>query len=112
MPVYIEMDPALIEEAVQPFRDAKEDDLLQRESKKDQAFLRQFSCLTCKNPELEPMFVNPGHAYGGHGLLPRHALRCTRCGWEFDPHTNLVLKTGNIYKARDAMRPPITEQDE
>jgi hypothetical protein len=31
--------------------------------------------------------------------LPRYQLRCENCGCLFDPHSGLVVKTGNVAKA-------------
>jgi hypothetical protein len=31
--------------------------------------------------------------------LPRFCLKCLACGEEFDPHSGLVLKPGNVGKA-------------
>ena len=37
--------------------------------------------------------------YTGDDALPKFYLQCLACGEEFDPHTGLVIKTGNIGKA-------------
>lgn len=35
----------------------------------------------------------------GDEVLPKFYLQCLACGEEFDPHTGIVLKTGNIGQA-------------
>lgn len=37
--------------------------------------------------------------YTGEGPLPKFCLQCLACGEEFDPHTGIILKTGNVAKA-------------
>lgn len=37
--------------------------------------------------------------YSGEESLPRFYLQCLACGEEFDPHTGIVLKIGNISRA-------------
>ena len=35
----------------------------------------------------------------GDSALPKFYLQCLACGEEFDPHTGIILKTGNIAQA-------------
>jgi hypothetical protein len=37
--------------------------------------------------------------YTGEGALPKFYLQCLACGEEFDPHSGIILKTGNVGKA-------------
>lgn len=104
MKAYTEMDPELIAKLVQPYVDAGETDLLSREKTKEDAFLRNHTCPTCGCGSMTPFFVNAAHAYQSGSILPRKALRCSACGAEYDPHTNITLSTGNIAKAIELIR--------
>jgi hypothetical protein len=57
---------------------------------KEEAFFRNCVCLVCHGGT-EP-FVDPVHPFSPGSPLPRRFLRCTNCGTEFDPYTNLVTK--------------------
>lgn len=37
--------------------------------------------------------------YTGDDALPKYYLQCLACGEEFDPHTGITLKLGNVGKA-------------
>lgn len=37
--------------------------------------------------------------YTGDDALPKFYLQCLACGEEFDPHTGIILKTGNVGRA-------------
>jgi|GEM_PF-2259964 len=37
--------------------------------------------------------------YRGEDILPKFYLECVACGEQFDPHSGIVLKTGNVGRA-------------
>lgn len=47
----------------------------------------------------------------GDGPLPKFCLRCLACGEEFDPHTGITLKLGNVAQAMVPAYPIIGETD-
>ena len=51
-----------------------------------------------------PFLVSPQHAFGHGNLLARNALRCNLCGAEYDPHSKMVLSTGNLAKAIECVQ--------
>lgn len=104
MPAYTEMDENEIREILQKYEQVGEDGLLQEERKKEDAFLRNQQCPTCKSGHMTPFFVSKEHTYGGGQLLPRSALRCDLCLGEYDPHSRLVLKQGNLLEAQERIK--------
>lgn len=49
--------------------------------------------------------------YTGEGALPKFYLQCLACGEEFDPHSGLTLKPGNISRAFVPAYPILGEED-
>ncbi|HNC99627.1 MAG TPA: hypothetical protein PKW90_26090 [Myxococcota bacterium] len=103
MPVYKELDPEVLEQMLKPYRDEGED-TLGKERRHEEAFLKQQQCPTCGASGMIPFLVSTRHAYGHGNLLARNALRCTACGTEYDPHSRIVLGTGNLAQAVEAMQ--------
>jgi hypothetical protein len=56
-------------------------------------------CPRCKNA-MHP-FLNSQHAFSPNDPLPRLHARCTECGLEWDPVSNLILNTGDPSKVTD-----------
>jgi len=56
-------------------------------------------CPRCQSA-LHP-FINPKHAFSSEDPLPRTLGRCTECGLEWDPLTNLILSPGDPSKIED-----------
>lgn len=42
---------------------------------------------------------NYSSMYTGDEALPKFYMQCLACGEEFDPHSGIILKTGNVGKA-------------
>lgn len=93
MAVFKPLDPELAWKAIEGF-----EDVLAPEAKALDAFYRQFVCPRCKSG-LTKQF-DSRHAFGaGNGDVVAHALlHCGNCGYLVDPHTNLVLDSGNPSK--------------
>jgi hypothetical protein len=66
-------------------------------------------CPRCKSA-MHP-FLNAQHAFSPHDPLPRMHARCTECGLEWDPVSNLILNTGDPRKIEDPV-PIIKPRDE
>ena len=49
--------------------------------------------------------------HSGEDALPRFYLQCLACGEEFDPHTGIILKTGNLGRAFVPAIPIIRGED-
>jgi hypothetical protein len=87
---YVEMKPedvfALLE---------GQENVLEGEQKKADAFYRQFICPTCGSANLSKRF-DPRHAFSDpNWIIPRATLYCNDCRCHFDPHSGLILDTGN-----------------
>lgn len=83
------MDPELVLKAIEGYVD-----VLEPERKALDAFYKQFTCKRCGRGCRKEMVK--GHVFGDSGTLnPRCVLRCLACGCLFDPHTGLLLETGN-----------------
>ncbi len=63
------------------------------------ASIRKKPCPRCRSA-MHP-FVNPKHPFSSADHLPRVLGRCTECGLEWDPLTNLILNTGDPRKIMD-----------
>jgi hypothetical protein len=46
-------------------------------------------------------FLNPKHAFSPDDPLPRTLARCTECGLEWDPLTNLIISPGSAANVED-----------
>lgn len=70
--------------------------------------IRSQPCPRCKSA-MHP-FLNPKHAFSPHDPLPRMHARCTECGLEWDPVSNLILNPGDPSKIEDPV-PMIKPRD-
>jgi len=61
-------------------------------------FYQQQQCPYCGGNALTRT-ANPRLLFRPDDPLPRYQLRCQNCDCLFDPHTGIVLKTGNVGKA-------------
>lgn len=88
---YEEMDPELALKLSEGYPD-----VLSGETRKQEAFYRQFPCPRCGGP-CDRHFLGVSHAFpqDGETLLPRSGLRCNLCDCVFDPHTGLIVQLGN-----------------
>lgn len=103
MPVYKELDPEVLEQLLAPYKDEGSTELA-KERKHEDAFLAQQKCPTCGSSGMTPFMVSSAHAFGHGNLLARSALRCNLCGAEYDPHSKIVLGTGNLAKAIECVQ--------
>ncbi len=71
-------------------------------------FFETTPCGRCGSA-MEPHFHGP-RAFTPDSPLPRTVARCPECGFIIDPHTNLVLDTGDPSRIEDAL--PIIRPEE
>ncbi len=91
MPVFKEMDPEIVRRAIEGYQDE-----LAPAHKAQEAFYRQFRCPRCEC-QLQKEF-NAKLCFDEDSLVPKAHLRCPNCSFLLDPHTNLVIETGNPAK--------------
>jgi hypothetical protein len=73
------------------------EDVLSPEAKALDTLYRQFRCPRCS--EALSKEFDGRHAFSdSETLVPRALLRCLNCGYLVDPHTNVVLESGNPAK--------------
>lgn len=73
------------------------EDVLAPEAKALDAFYRQFSCPRCREPLVKQF--DSRHVFSDQDTMgPRALLCCQGCGYLIDPHTRIVLNTGNPAK--------------
>lgn len=58
---------------------------------------------------MEPSIYGP-HAFSPDRPLPRTVARCVECGYTLDPHSNLVLDTGDPRRIEEAL--PLVRPDD
>ena len=92
MPVIKELRP---EDALASI--AGYEDVLSSEAKKLDALYRSFTCPRgCGHLQRE---TDMRHAFSDENcLVGRSLLRCKNCGFLIDPHTRIVLESGNASK--------------
>lgn len=61
-------------------------------------FYRKQSCPYCGGNAMTKT-CNPRTLFRPDDPLPRYQLRCQNCGCLFDPHSGIVLESGNVGKA-------------
>lgn len=71
-------------------------------------FFETTPCGRCGSA-MEPTTFGP-RAFTPDSPLPRTVARCIDCGFIVDPHTNLVLDTGDPTKIEDAL--PLVRPEE
>ncbi len=100
MSTYRALDPELAWKAIEGH-----EDVVSPEAKGLDAFYRQFACPRCKC-QLTKQF-DSRHAFGpgNDGLVAHALLTCGFCGYLVDPHTNLVLNSGNPAKMPVTLSP-------
>lgn len=100
MAIFKPLDPELAWKAIEGF-----EDVLSPEAKALDAFYRQFTCPRCKGGLVKKF--DSRHAFGpGNTDMTAHALlNCTTCGYLVEPHTNLVLDSGNPAKMPVSVSP-------
>ena len=87
-----EMDPADVLKAIEGH-----EDVLGPEAKKMSAFYDSFKCPRCRCALQKE--VSPNHVFNDpNSVLPRSLLRCTNCRYLIDPHSNIVVETGDPSK--------------
>jgi hypothetical protein len=92
MGVFKELDPAIALKLIEGFQDE-----LSPEAKKLDTFYRQFKCPRgCGDLQKE---FDIRHTFSDENFLtPRALLRCSNCRYLIDPHSALVLDSGNPAK--------------
>ncbi len=73
-------------------------DVLTEEGERADAFYEKFQCPRCKCP-LEKRFDQRTVFADVDALIPRPILRCTSCGYEEEPHTRVIIDSGDASKA-------------
>jgi len=48
--------------------------------------------------------LDPNRAFSADRALPRSFLQCVDCGYTYDPHTEIVIATGNPAKVKDPFK--------
>ena len=91
MGVFREMDPELAWRLIEGYKDE-----LTPAARVQDAFYRQFRCPRCKGTLNKE--VNARTAFSEDSLVPKALLRCPTCSYLVDPHTNLVVESGNPAK--------------
>jgi RNase P subunit RPR2 len=92
MSVYRALDPDLAWKAIEGH-----EDVVSTEARALDAFYRQFSCPRCKC-QLTKQFDTRTAFNHSEGTVAHALLICGTCGYLMDPHTNLVLNSGNPSK--------------
>jgi hypothetical protein len=92
MASYVELDPAVARAAIEGF-----EDVLTEEGQRLDALYRSFTCPRKCGPLHRE--TDPRHAFSDPDtLVPRSLLRCHNCGFLIEPHTRVVLESGNASK--------------
>lgn len=92
MPVFTELDPELALKAIEGY-----EDVLTEEGQRLDTFYRAFRCPRRCGPLRREH--DPSHTFNDpNTLTPRALLRCDNCGYLVEPHTNVVLDSGNAGK--------------
>ena len=92
MAVYRELDPAVALAAIEGF-----DNVLDEEALALDQLYRSFKCPRMCGPLHRE--TDPRHAFADPDtLVPRSLLRCPNCGFLIEPHTRVVLESGNASK--------------
>jgi len=50
--------------------------------------------------------------FNGDAPLPKFYLECLACGEQFDPHTGMIIRIGNVAKAVEPTTPIINSEPE
>lgn len=91
---FLPLDPGLAEKMIAGVQDELTD-----LSEAHLAAVKRKPCPRCQSAMHQ--FVNPKYPFSPHDPLPRVLGRCTECGLEWDPITNLILDTGDPRKVED-----------
>jgi hypothetical protein len=92
MGVFKEMDQADVRAAI-----AGHKDVLAGEAGELESLYKQFRCPRCKC-DLQKEF-DPRHTFSDPSTMnPRALLRCPNCKYLIDPHSNIVLESGDASK--------------
>lgn len=92
MATYTELDPEVARKAIEGF-----EDVLTEEGQKLDALYRSFTCPRgCGSLHRE---TDSRHAFSDPDMLvARSLLRCSNCGYLIEPHTRVVIESGNAGK--------------
>jgi hypothetical protein len=85
------------------------EDIITKAAEQREKFYAAQSCPRCggscvKHGDFRTMFT-------GDEPLPKFMLKCLACGEIFDPHTGLIVKTGNIAQALVPAVPILKTED-
>jgi hypothetical protein len=101
MAAFKELDPAVALAAIEGY-----DDVLGPEAQALDEFHRSFSCPRGCGPLHRE--IDPRHTFADpNRLVPRSLLRCGNCGYLVEPHTRMVLESGNAGKMQVESSPII-----
>jgi len=106
------MDQELLRSILEHYKD---EDILSGERKKEDAFLRQFSCPRCGGKTV-PHFPGVQRVFSASEPLPQMDLKCLQCKAVFNPRTGILSSLGNpgeaIQQAYAQQTPWIKPADE
>lgn len=105
MGVFKEMDPEVARRLVEGYQDE-----LTPEAKAQDAFYRQFRCPRCQC-SLEKRF-DARTAFDSESLVAKALLQCPNCSYMVEPHTNLVIDSGNPAKVPLTAIPILGKKDD
>jgi len=85
------------------------EDVLTKKAEEHEAFYASQVCPRCGgNCQKRGDYHN---MHTGDDILPKFYLRCLACGEEFDPHTGITIKTGNVGEALVPAYPIVGQED-
>lgn len=91
MSSFKEMDPTAALKAIEGY-----EDVLTPAANELEDLYKTFKCPRCKG-ELAKEF-DARHTFDGQSVVGRALLRCPTCRFLIDPHSNIVVETGNPAK--------------
>lgn len=99
-----ELNPELARKAIEGYADA-----LAPAVRVQEAFYRQFVCISCGSSNLTKEYIGGpagrGTTWTGD-VLPNAMLRCTQCRLLFNPHTRMVIEVGEEVAVPDHLPQP------
>jgi hypothetical protein len=100
MAIFKEMNPEDVFKALEGQKDILTGAIKERDD-----FYSTFHCPRC-NGDLHKEFDSK-HTFDGKSIVPRALLRCEICKYLIDPHSNLVVETGDPSKVKYTESPLI-----
>jgi hypothetical protein len=81
------------------------EDVVSPEAKALDAFYRQFACPRCACSLIKQFDARHAFGPGNDGVVAHALLKCPHCDYLVDPHTNVVLNSGNASKVPMSLSP-------